>query len=95
MAVMLQNIHFRGALSGIASNLPPVDVLHLRAEAPGQQAQAHGHRGENESLAREPIMIGQDQRQQEKVPQATSPATLFLAVRSRPARYRDTTTRSG
>jgi hypothetical protein len=23
MAVMLQNIHFRGALSGIASNLPP------------------------------------------------------------------------
>ena len=30
-------------------------------------------------------MIGQDQRQQEKVPQATSPATLFLAVRSRPA----------
>ena len=40
-------------------------------------------------------MIGQDQRQQEKVPQATSPATLFLAVRSRPARYRDTTARSG
>jgi hypothetical protein len=65
MAVMLRNIHFGRVLPGHRLDpFLPVDGPHLRAEAPDQHGQPHQHCGDSHCLLHEPIVIGQNRRQQ-------------------------------